>query len=907
MGKYKFKFSVVMPVYGVEAFLSEAVGSVIHQSIGFSNIQLIMVDDGSRDRSGEICDSYADKYPKNIKVVHKNNGGPSSARNTGIKYIEGKYVGFLDPDDTWDKNVLEKVWAFMEAHNHEVRVCCIPMFFFGNNTGAHPLNNKFKEGTRVINLLDDKNQSFFLLSAATSFYKASTAKSMHFDTELYQAEDAKETLRLLIDDPFLGAVADTKYNYRKHGNSVLDKGRNNPRYYITHLKRFSSWILDFAEEKYGVIPRFVQQAIMYELQWKLDQKTIPGGVLTTQETDQYRDLLFDTIGRIDDDVILQQDFLSIENKLFVLSKKYGNPAKAIIYETGVNNNTKDGSAIKSGEVVFRLNNRKMVTLSDMTTYLELLQLDSRKGVCRISGRHVVYPMEGIGWKPCLVVGNKVIKCVEENRRRMDPVFLGETVAESHGFRASFPIEGNQMEVSAAIMVNGTIVYMKSIHFGKFFPVTDSYQNAYADFGKVSVTISGGRLRISPRPNWLSRTVRECRYLQEIWKKNLLGGRKSIGGRLFYHAVIPFKRKKIWIISDRIIKADDNGEALYKYLLRHKPKDTYIIFAISKDCDDYSRIKKIGKCVNAMSIEHKLLYLLCDVNISSHADGTRNPYLGYQEALRDILHHQTFVFLQHGITQGDMSGWLNKYNLDIRGFITAAEDEQKSIISGDYHYSKREVWLTGFPRYDLLYNDEENIITIMPTWRIYLMDYCDPKTEIWRLRRDFENQDFYRFYDKLLNSPKLLDGLDHYGYTLQFFPHPTLQPYINRFHHDKRVRFLSVDSTYREVFAKSRLVVTDYSSAVFDFAYLRKPVVYCQFDQQEVFSGSHIYEKGYFDYQQNGFGEVVTDVNSTIDLILQYASNGCQLKEVYKKRIDSFFAFNDRNNCKRVLEKIMKMQ
>ena len=188
-----------------------------------------------------------------------------------------------------------------------------------------------------------------------------------------------------------------------------------------------------------------------------------------------------------------------------------------------------------------------------------------------------------------------------------------------------------------------------------------------------------------------------------------------------------------------------------------------------------------------------------------------------------------------------------------------------------------------------------------------MDYCDPKTEIWHLRSDFESRTFYRFYNKLLNSEKLIEGLEHYGYTLQFLPHPALQPYVERFHQDKRVKFLGVNSTYREVFAKSRLVVTDYSSAVFDFAYLRKPVVYCQFDQQEVFSGSHIYEKGYFDYQQNGFGEVVTDVNSTIDLILQYASNGCQLKEIYKKRIDSFFAFNDRNNCKRVLEKIMKMQ
>ncbi len=116
----------------------------------------------------------------------------------------------------------------------------------------------------------------------------------------------------------------------------------------------------------------------------------------------------------------------------------------------------------------------------------------------------------------------------------------------------------------------------------------------------------------------------------------------------------------------------------------------------------------------------------------------------------------------------------------------------------------------------------------------------------------------------------------------------------------------MESVYRDVFAESRLVVTDYSSAVFDFAYLRKPVIYSQFDGQKIFSGGHSYTKGYFDYQLDGLGEVTFDLDTTIDLILEYVRNGCQLKELYRQRIDNFFAFNDTNNCKRVMEKILEI-
>ena len=121
-----------------------------------------------------------------------------------------------------------------------------------------------------------------------------------------------------------------------------------------------------------------------------------------------------------------------------------------------------------------------------------------------------------------------------------------------------------------------------------------------------------------------------------------------------------------------------------------------------------------------------------------------------------------------------------------------------------------------------------------------------------------------------------------------------------------MKFLDANAQYRDIYAQSNLVITDYSSACFDFAYLRKPIVYCQFDREEFFAGEHVYTKGYFDYERDGFGEVEYDLESTVDRIIEYMENGCQLKDKYRERIDKFFAFNDQNNCQRVYEKIIEM-
>ena len=113
----KILISVIIPVYNAQAFIDRAVQSVLCQMDG--SIELILVDDGSKDRSGEICDEYAKNYD-NVRVIHKENGGLSSARNAGISVASGEYLSFLDADDYLDPDTCETVKTVITSYHPDL-------------------------------------------------------------------------------------------------------------------------------------------------------------------------------------------------------------------------------------------------------------------------------------------------------------------------------------------------------------------------------------------------------------------------------------------------------------------------------------------------------------------------------------------------------------------------------------------------------------------------------------------------------------------------------------------------------------------------------------------------------------------------------------------------------------------
>lgn len=149
-GNREYKISVVTAVYNVEEYIEEMIESILDQTIGLENIQLILVDDGSQDTSGLICDKYTTLYPENIMVIHKDNGGVSSARNEGLKHVKGEYVNFTDADDMLEKNALEKMYQYLEKNKDKIDIVAIPMKYYGSS-GTHPLDYKFKQ-TKIVDL-----------------------------------------------------------------------------------------------------------------------------------------------------------------------------------------------------------------------------------------------------------------------------------------------------------------------------------------------------------------------------------------------------------------------------------------------------------------------------------------------------------------------------------------------------------------------------------------------------------------------------------------------------------------------------------------------------------------------------------------------------------------------------------
>lgn len=122
--------SVIVPVYNVEAYLPRCVDSILAQS--YSNLEVILVDDGAKDASGAICDAYAVKDPR-VKVIHKANGGLSSARNAGLEIASGEYIAFVDSDDWIEPDAYSHLLEVMKKY--EVRLVCGGRYDVDGGTG----------------------------------------------------------------------------------------------------------------------------------------------------------------------------------------------------------------------------------------------------------------------------------------------------------------------------------------------------------------------------------------------------------------------------------------------------------------------------------------------------------------------------------------------------------------------------------------------------------------------------------------------------------------------------------------------------------------------------------------------------------------------------------------------------
>lgn len=308
---YDFKFSILMPIYNVEKYLGDSIDSLINQSIGFKeNVELIIVDDGSPDNSKDIALKYQEQYPDNIKIFSKTNGGQASAFNLGLEHINGKYVNFLDSDDCISSNTLLEVYNFFEEHFDEIDVVSIPLKLFERKTGDHVLNYKFKS-TRVIDLMEEPYNPQF--SIASSFIKNESFKGLKFDTELISWYDAIMVNKILLSKKKYGVISSCHYNYRKRFSSTssTDNYRQKKQSFTDTLRRYHINLINYAIEKEGYVPKFIQCALVYPIQWLYSVSNL-SDFLSKDEINEFWETAYEVLSYVDEDVIMNSRIVKKE-------------------------------------------------------------------------------------------------------------------------------------------------------------------------------------------------------------------------------------------------------------------------------------------------------------------------------------------------------------------------------------------------------------------------------------------------------------------------------------------------------------------------------------------------------------------------------------------------------------------
>lgn len=229
------RVSIIVPVYNVEKYINRCIDSILSQT--FTDFELILVDDGSPDKSGEICDEYA-KKDKRIKVIHKKNGGLSDARNVGLEIAKGDFIGFVDSDDYIELDMYEKLLEACEENNSRIAMCgrfnvfgevIEPFFSFSGY-------KIWKSKEAIENLLTWDNIDS---SSCDKLFNRELFRDIRFPVGKYN-EDIYVMTRIIHNSGKVVHIGEAKYYYYHRPNSIT-----------TEL--FSEKKLDLLEANYEVV------------------------------------------------------------------------------------------------------------------------------------------------------------------------------------------------------------------------------------------------------------------------------------------------------------------------------------------------------------------------------------------------------------------------------------------------------------------------------------------------------------------------------------------------------------------------------------------------------------------------------------------------------------------------------
>mgnify|MGYP004658611791 CR=1 FL=1 len=318
--------SVIVPVYNVEKYLKKCIKSIMNQS--YTNLEIILINDGSTDNSGKICDELKEQ-DKRIKVIHKSNGGLSDARNAGLKIANGKYIGFVDSDDYIAEDMFETLYSINKKYDSDISIVSFYEIYKDKVIGVRD-SKKLQELTKIDAmkelLIDTNIQSY----AWNKLFRRELFEGLEFPTNK-NFEDIATTLLLFEKANKVVLLEEPKYYYVRRDDSIVG---------VRNYKTYKDY-LDVIYDKYKYLDGKYKELDLYNAyNFVINMIWVYTIIVAFDLEEVYEDFknqydLFESlINKYQNEII---DKLDNYNKavlyMMLLDKEYSKPAVKQLYKT----------------------------------------------------------------------------------------------------------------------------------------------------------------------------------------------------------------------------------------------------------------------------------------------------------------------------------------------------------------------------------------------------------------------------------------------------------------------------------------------------------------------------------------------------------------------------------------------
>ncbi|MBE7119472.1 glycosyltransferase [Bacillus cereus] len=866
----KAKLSVVITNYNKEKYLAQCLQSVIEQTL--KGIEIIVVDDGSTDNSMTVLRQYEKQY-NNLKVYKQQNAGVSSARNTGLQKANGEYVTFLDADDYVHLAGYEEMYEVASENNADMVIANIICFNEYKNWPLSYMKKLFDKKLPLIRNVATNLELHFTPSTSNKIFKREMCiiNGIHFDEDLWVGEDLLFTQKcLLVAERVI--VRDIPLLYYR----IVDNGGNNLSKKTT-ITFFNQLVI--LQIKLTALYREKERVPLIHTiearQWKffVDSIVLKGKSFSSEKLLEVIQLgnkflsnlvslkhveNFNVRYKLITEMIKENDCISLEKLLSIIQDEL--ISKEHIY---------DNEKYYYFYSQFFPRYKELLQVNNLTVVHKIEGIKLREEILTISGYAFVENISTKKIKKELVFykegPTKTIQLKNSLRTDITYLFSNNTIDyndagfETIEVNVKDLLEEGEWKISIRLSIGNTVVEEPIRVLLAQLRNNTKHQNANPLEIRVLYKNSEATIQIR-KCNYMQRTMNKYREIKRAMRYDIgLFKRREYATFL---AIVAYKlfgsyfrRKKIWLIGERPDTAQDNSYHLFTYIRKEHP-EIPIFYIIDKECNDYKNIKDLGNIIQFGSFKHTFYLLVCNKTINSYSE-TANMYTNaYKHILKYYPEWQQNkkIFIQHGVIGvSRVNHVLNKNRMGYSLFVVSSQFEKDHIVK-EFGYTEDEVIVTGLARWDALQDESKgNEILLMPTWR----SWVKTKNQLMESR-------YWQTYMSFLQSKKLHRILEEQDLTLTFFPHYQTQKFgVEMPVSHERIKIIKQgEETVQSILKRHRLLITDYSTVSFDFAYMNKPVIFYQFDYDEFYSRH--YNEGPIDHKKELFGARVDYEQQLLD-------------------------------------------